>query len=103
VRVLADLMEQFPELPSGYITVHSPRAGSTAGPGVMLNRPGDFELWRAALDIKPGSVSLWFHGSESWLDARFVYADIPIHLTAHGIRLTAAEFTAPRDREQVTA
>jgi hypothetical protein len=103
VQLLADLIGQHPELPAAYIVVHEPWRGAPSKLGLQLRTPQAFEQWRTALDVAPGNVTLHFHASDSWLSADTVRESIALNISAHGIRLTADEFTAERDREQVPA
>ena len=103
VQLLADLIEQHANLPAAYIVVNAPFRGRPSTVDLQLSAPAEFEQWRTALGIGPGDVTLNFHASDSFLDARAVRGGIRLHVYAHGVRLTAAEFTAPRDREQVPA
>jgi hypothetical protein len=103
VQLLANLIGQHAELPAAYIVVHEPWRGAPSKLLLQLPTPQAFEQWRAALDITPVNVTLHFHASDSWLAGDTVRESIALNITAHGIRLTADEFTAPRDREQVAA
>lgn len=103
VEVLGKLTDLYDSLPSGYITIQRPWGDQPSEVHLGLHTPDDFEQWRAALGITPDAVVLHFLAANSWVEAATSHDGIPLGISAHGIRLTADEFTAPRDREQVSA
>lgn len=103
ISTLAELADQFPDLPDAYIVIHQSWKGAPAKLGLQLDNPTGFEQWRIALGIDPNTVELWAHGVSSWLIASTERDGIQIQITAHGILLTQAQLSAPRTRDEVTA
>ncbi|MDX3033736.1 hypothetical protein [Streptomyces scabiei] len=98
-KVLADLIDQYPELPSAYIVIHRPAYGSPATLNLQLNTVNCFEQWRTALGFSPMDVELY----PSWVAVDGTHMGVPVSLTAHDIWLTTEQAAEPRDREQVSA
>lgn len=103
IEMVAELADQFAELPNAYIVIHQPWEGAPARLKFQLDTPTGFEQWRTALGIEPNAVHLYPHGVSSWVLASTVRNGIDIEISAHGILLTEAQLSAPRTRDEVPA
>ena len=103
IQALAELADQFPDLPDAYIVIHQSWKGAPARLKLQLDNPTGFEQWRTALGIKPAAVHLYPHGISSWVLASTVRDGIDIEISAHGILLTQDQLSAPRTRDEVPA
>ena len=103
VQMIESLINDFPNLPDAYITIHQPWRGSPSKLSLQLDTPNCFEQWRAALGIDGDNVALHPYGRDSWVNAQTVRGSIHISISAHGISLTEDQVKAPRDRSEVPA
>ncbi|NEA61331.1 hypothetical protein [Streptomyces sp. SID12488] len=103
VQVLADLIDQHPELPAAHVTIYKPFGGKAADLHLSVDTPHRFELWRTALGIAPSDVALYVYAGDSWLAAQAIRAGIDIKIATHGIAMTDEQVNAPRDAQGVTA
>jgi hypothetical protein len=103
IQTVAELADQFPDLPDAYIIIHQSWMGAPARLKLQLDTPTGFEQWRTALGIKPAAVHLYPHGVSSWVLASTVRDGIDIEISAHGILLTQDQLSAPRTRDEVPA
>ncbi|ELP62834.1 hypothetical protein STRTUCAR8_06416 [Streptomyces turgidiscabies Car8] len=103
VQVLADLIDQHPELPSASVMIHRPWKGTPSELQLVLEMSAGFEQWRAAIGIAPENTDLYLYAGDSWISARTVHKGIDIRIAVHGIALTTEQANAPRDTKGVAA
>lgn len=101
VQVLADLIDQHPELPAAYVVIHTPWDGKPSNLTLQLDTPTGFEQWRTALGIAPDDVTLHPYGMDSWVSAEKIHEGIYLDIAAHGIALTDEQLNAPHNTQGV--
>lgn len=95
-EALAAMAATFPELLSGYATVHTPMYGP-ATIGLGLRNPQGFEQWRTALQIEPRDIEVHADNKGAWLAGNGVFCGVEVHVTGFGLPLTPEQIAAPRD------
>lgn len=94
LAVLAQLADAFAHLPLPYITVHTAR---TSRLDLQLATPDEFEQWRAALGVDPGTLTLHTFGGCQWLKGEAEYIGCTVQIAGHGVQLTDEQRNEPRD------
>ncbi|MEV6020958.1 hypothetical protein [Streptomyces sp. NPDC051997] len=86
MRALRTLVAEYGDLPAptvGVTTIYPERLELSLHKGL-----GEFEVWRAALDIDPGQVEFGEQAGNTWtLIATAPYAGAEVHLIAYGSAL----------------
>lgn len=80
-EALVALIQMFGHLPRPYIVIDREAAELY----LQLESPGDFEVWRTALQIAPSDVSIRQNTSRSWLKAQGVFRGVEVALAGFGL------------------
>jgi hypothetical protein len=103
IQALMSLSAQYPALPAGYITIHSPHELRPGRLDLQMASAWEFELWRDALEIPPAKVNLVVTATSVWMSAVTSVLDAEVEISGFGIRLSRDEACAPREIEEASA
>lgn len=99
-EALIALKEMLPALPRPYITIYS---SGSEGFNLQLHHPSHFEVWRTALQLLTGPITLNASGESVWLDTSGVFRGVPFRLTGFGVPLTREQAETPQTVDEASA
>lgn len=100
VQLLADLIDQHPDLPAAHVTVQEPYPGRGARVDFQVGGH-EFEPWREVLGIKSEDVVLHVTGPYTWIQADARRGSVRVQLAGFTNPLTPEQADAPRDPSEV--
>jgi len=99
IDALMALTALFGSLPPAYITVTDTAGNHVA---LQLDSPHDFEVWREALRIPPGSVSWHVFNASVWISASTEVYGAVVGLSGHNVPVSSevAKVSPAEDAER---